>query len=169
MSSHDDRIRSIQTSFQQATDQLIDLLQELDDTKAMRAPAEAWTPAQIGSHVAKTNEFLAAVMAGGVADMNVPKPADFKESLASMQLPDKVKTFPALEPAAGTTKGDAVAQLRKAAEVFAGALPAATNERCSSTCIKMPFGAIFSVYEVGEFAAGHVHRHIGQVHRTVAS
>ena len=169
MSAHDDRIRSIQASFQQATNQLIDLLQQLDDAKATRAPAEAWTPAQIGSHVAKTNEFLAAVMAGSVADMNVPKPADFKESLASMKLPDKVKTFPTLEPAAGTTKGDAVTQLKKAAEAFARALPAATNERCSSTCVKMPFGATFSVYEVGEFAAGHVQRHIGQVQRTVAS
>ena len=66
MSAHEDRIRSIQTSFQQATDQLISLLQQLDDATAMRAPADAWTPAQIGSHVAKTSEFLATAMAGGV-------------------------------------------------------------------------------------------------------
>jgi hypothetical protein len=169
MSAHDDRIRSIQSSMQQATDELVSLLQQLDDAKSMRAPADAWSPAQIGSHVAKTNEFLATVIAGGVAGMEVPKPAEFKESLASLRLPAKVQTFPALEPAAGTTTGDAVAQLKKANDAFAKALPAATDARCSCTCIKMPFGPVFSVYEVGEFAAAHVHRHIGQVKRAVAA
>jgi hypothetical protein len=33
----------------------------------------------------------------------------------------------------------------------------------------MPFAVVFSIYEVGEFAAGHVHRHIGQLKRTIAT
>ena len=169
MKSHEDRVLGIQSAFSGATDQLIACLQQLDDHIVTRAPAGAWTPAQIGCHVALTNEFLAAVLSGAVADMNVSRPNGFQETLATLQLPDRVKTFPALEPPAGATRGEAVAKLRQSAEVFAKALPAATSERCGTMCVKMPFGVVFSIYEVGEFAAGHIHRHIGQVNRTVAS
>jgi len=169
MAGHDDRIRNIQSVFGQANDQMIARLQALDDATATRGPADAWTPAQIGLHVALTNEFLSAVLSGGVKEMSIPRPDGFTETLASLQLPDKVKTFPVLEPPAGTSKADAVARLRQSAEVFARALPTATSERCAGTCIKMPFGVVFSLYEVGEFATGHIHRHIRQVNRTVGA
>ena len=64
---------------------------------------------------------------------------------------------------------DAVAKLRRSADVFTKALPTATSDRCASVCVKMPFGVIFSIYEVGEFAAGDIHRHLNQVKRTLAS
>ena len=168
MKSHEDRVRGIHSTFSEATDHLIACLQQLNDNIVTRAPAGAWTPAQIGCHVALTNEFLAAVLSGAVGEMNVPRPDGFQETLATLQLPDRVKTFPALEPPAGASKRDAVAKLRQSADVFAKSLSAATSERCGSVCVKMPFGVVFSIYEVGEFATGHIHRHIGQVNRTVA-
>lgn len=169
MAAHDERIRTIRAAFGQANDQLIARLQALDDATATEGPVDAWTPAQIGPHVALTNAFLSAVLSGDVKEMTGPRPDAFTETLATLQLPDKVKTFPALEPSAGTSKSDAVAQLRQSADTFAKAPPTATHERCASTCITMPFGAVLSLYEVGEFATGHIHRHIAQVNRTVGA
>jgi hypothetical protein len=63
----------------------------------------------------------------------------------------------------------AIAKLRSSAESFASALAATAPDRYATSCVKMPFGAMFSVYEVGEFMGAHVHRHLGQMDRTVGS
>jgi len=169
MATHAARIRNIESEFGQAIDQLIARLRALDDAAATHQSAEGWTPAQIGVHVALTNEFLSAVIRGDVKEMYVPRQDDFTESFATLQLPDKVKTFPALEPPTGASKSDAAEKLHQSGETFAHALPTATLERCVSTCVKMPFGVLFSLYEVAEFATSHVHRHIAQVNRTVGA
>ncbi|MBM3778992.1 MAG: DinB family protein [Acidimicrobiia bacterium] len=169
MSAHEDRINGIRTAFEQATAQLVASLEALDDTRATTPPASGWNAAQIGWHVALSTEFLSGVMAGRVAEMNVPRPPDFRETLATMQFPDKVQTFPMLEPPATVTRADTVAKLQASRQLVRDALSAATPDRCASTCIEMPFGTMFSVYEVGEFMAAHVTRHIGQLKRTVGS
>jgi len=167
--THDDRIRSIDNTFITANGELIAAIERLNDQAATRRPSDGgWSAAQIGYHVALTNEFLSAVMSGGVAEMAVPKPAGFQEALATLELPAKVKTFPALEPPADTSRADAIAKLTGSAGAFAQALGTVSQERCAGTCIQMPFKAVFSLYEVGEFAVGHVHRHIGQLQRTTA-
>jgi hypothetical protein len=169
MNTHATRIGNIESDFGQAIDQLMARLHALDDAAATRQSASGWTPAQIGVHDALTNDFLAAVIRGDVKEMSVPRQADFTESLATLQLPDKVKTFSALEPPADASKADAVARLRQSGQTFEKALPTVTPERCVSTCIKMPFGVVFSLYEVGEFATSHVHRHVAQVDRAAGA
>ena len=169
MMTHDDRIRSIQTNFVEALNQLIARLDALDDRTATKNPADGWNAAQIGWHVATTNEFLSGALKGDVPDMSIPKPDGFKEQLATLQLPDRVKTFPSLEPPAGASRAEAVAKLRASADAFAKALATATPDRCATMCVQMPFGVAFSIYEVGEFTGAHIHRHIGQVNRTVAA
>ncbi len=74
MASHDDRMGGIGDAFAQANQLLIGRLQALDDGAATRSSGGAWTPAQIGLHVALTNEFLSAVLSGQVEQMNVPRP-----------------------------------------------------------------------------------------------
>ena len=46
---------------------------------------------------------------------------------------------------------------------------AVTPDRCNSQCVNMPFGVAFSLYELGEFTVGHIHRHRGQVDRTLGN
>jgi hypothetical protein len=77
------------------------------------------------------------------------------------------ETFPALEPPESTSKVEAIGGLRGSGETFARAVETVTLDRCASCAIQMPFGPLFSLYEVGEFTAAHVHRHIGQLRRTV--
>ena len=168
MATHDDRIATLNAAFLKANDEMIARLEGLDDAAAGRNPGEGWNAAQIGAHVALTTEFLSAVLAGKVAEMVVPRPDGFTEQLATMQMPDRVKTFPQLEPG-DASRQDAVAKLRASAEAFAGAVAAATPERCDATCIAMPFGATFSLYEVGEFMGAHVSRHAGQMERTLGA
>jgi hypothetical protein len=119
MAMHHDRVRAIDAAFRDANDQLIASLQQLDDrTAAQRPAAGGWSAAQIGCHVALTNGFLSTVMGGGVAEMDVPKPDGFQETLATLQLPDKVQTFPALEPPGAASKADALAKLRASVDVL---------------------------------------------------
>jgi hypothetical protein len=168
MAAHDDRIRAIRTSFDQALDQLTAHLDALDDHAATKQPADGWSAAQIGWHVALTNDFLSGVLGGGVPDMIVPKPEGFVEQLATMPFPDRVKTFPALEPPADASRAEASARLRASGETFTRALASASPERCATSCVQMPFGAVFSLYELGEFMGAHIERHIGQFDRTLA-
>ena len=168
MAAHDDRIRAIRTNFDQALDRLMAHLDALDDRTAAKQPADGWSAAQIGWHVALTNDFLSSVMGGGVPNMIVPKPEGFVEQMATTPFPDRVKTFPALEPPVGASRAEASARLRASGEAFSRALASASPERCATTCVQMPFGAVFSLYELGEFTGSHIERHIGQFDRTLA-
>jgi len=168
MASHEERVGAIRSAFAEANDRMIARLEQLEPTVAVRDTGAAWTAAQIGWHTAKTTEFLAGALAGEIAEMSIPVPDDFTEQLSSLQLPDRIKTFPFLEPPDEVSKQDAVTKLRASAGAFADALSAATAERCASTCVKMPFG-VFSIYEVGEFTCAHIHRHLAQIDRTVES
>jgi len=166
--THEERVVAIRSAFAEANDRMIGRLDRLEPAVAIRTTDAGWTAAQIGWHTAKTTEFLAGALAGEIADMSIPVPDDFTEELASLQLPDKIKTFPFLEPPDEVSKEDALTKLRASADTFTDALGAATAERCASTCVKMPFG-VFSIYEVGEFTCAHIHRHLAQIDRTVES
>ncbi len=165
---HDERVRAIRGGFARANGQLIADIEAIDETAAAARREDGWNPAQIGWHVAVTNEFLAGAMSGRIPEMNLAKPPDFEESLATRQLPDKIKTFPRLEPPESASKAEAIRRLRTSGETFQTAVDTITRERAASAAVQMPFG-VFSVYEVGEFTAAHVHRHIGQLKQTVGS
>jgi len=168
MSEHEDRLRAIRNAFTAANGELIGAIESLDDATVATAPEGAWNAAQIGWHVATTNEFLAGAMAGAIADLVVPRSDDFSEQLAGMEFPQKIKTFPQLEPPADTTRETAISQLKASESAFAGALDRVTESRCAEECVRLPFG-VFSLYEIGEFTAVHVRRHLGQLRRTVAT
>jgi len=168
MARHEDRVGAIRSAFTEANDRMIARLDQLEPTVAVDSTGAGWTAAQIGWHTAKTTEFLAGALAGEIEDMSIPVPDDFTEQLASLQLPDRMRTFPFLEPPDEVSKEDALTRLRASAGTFTDALSTATAERCASTCVKMPFG-VFSIYEVGEFTCAHIHRHLAQIDRTVES
>lgn len=167
MSEHQERMQRIRQNFATANAELIGAIERLDDATAGHAEPGAWNPAQIGWHVATTTEFLSGGMAGTIAQVMVPRPEDFHEQLAEIKLPEKIKTFPMLEPPADAARDTAVAKLRASEAVFAKACDAVSEDRCAAQCVQLPFG-VFSLYEIGEFTTAHIHRHMGQVQRTVA-
>ncbi len=165
--THDERIHAIQVACAETTTRLAERLEALDDATATSAPAACWTPAQIAWHVALVNEVLAAALAGRVKSMQVPRPADFAETLATRQFPDKAKAPASAEPPADAARSEAATRLRRSADAIARAVATVTPDRVAAEAVRMPFG-IFSLYEVGEFVAGHTKRHIRQLRQTVS-
>jgi len=168
MPEHDERMSAIRNAFGSANDEMIAAIEALDADAAAKAPEGAWNVARIGWHVGTTTEFLAGAMSGAIAAVVVPRPDGFEETLASLELPQKIQTFPQLEPPADVSRETAIEKLRASADAFAGAADTVTSERCGTVCVQLPFG-VFSLYEIGEFTAAHIRRHLGQVERTLAA
>jgi hypothetical protein len=169
MSVHAQRVQAVRDMFAQANDTLASEVDTLDRATAVRNPApDSWNAAQLAHHVALTNGFLSGAISGSIAEVMKPRPADFQETLASMDLSAPIETFSILEPPEDADPGDAVSRLRESQDIFFNALDTVSEERCGAECIELPFG-LFSLYEVAEFAAAHVVRHTGQMRRAVES
>jgi len=166
---HDDRIRNAVSSFEEANNRLIRLLEGLNDEAAKKAPAgSGWNAAQIGYHVAMTNELFADVLTGSVPFAQ-PAPSGFAENPDVFSAaPSKIETLPPLEPPAATTRQEAVAKLRSAQPVTVGAVKGLTPERATGHIMQLSFGAI-TLYQAAEFLAPHTTRHIAQVERATSS
>lgn len=166
---HDDRIRNAVSSFEDANTRLVRMLEGLNDEAATKAPADGgWSAAQVGYHVAMTNELFAGVLTGAVP-LAQPVPAGFAENPNVFStVPSKVETGPPLQPPAGTTRQDAVAKLRSAQPAIVGAMKALTAERAAGHIMQLPFGPI-TLYQAAEFMGPHTTRHIAQVERVTSS
>jgi len=167
--AHQSRIEGIVTAFNAAHDQLIASLEQLSEAAAAQRPQDGgWTPAQIGWHVAATNDLLGQIITGE-APLAQPAAEGFVENPAVFEgLPAKVQTFPQLVPPAGVTRDEALGRLRESAGPLAAKLRAMSQERAAGHCVAFPFGTL-SLYQLGEFAAGHVARHHGQLQRAIAA
>lgn len=166
---HNDRIRNAVSSFEEANTRLVRMLEGLNDEAAKKAPKDGgWSAAQVGYHVAMTNELFAGILAGTVA-LSQPAPAGFAENAGVFSaVPAKIETAPPLQPPAGTTRQDAVAKLRSAQTVIVGAIRALTADRATGHIMQLPFGPV-SLYQAAEFLGPHTTRHIAQVERVTAS
>lgn len=166
---HADRIHSAISSFEEANSRLIRMLEGLNDEAAKKVPSDGgWSAAQVGYHVAMTNELFAGVLAGSVP-LAQPAPAGFAENPAIFSaVPSKVETAPPLQPPAGTTRQDAVSKLRSAQTVIVGAMKALTPERATGHIMELPFGLV-TLYQAAEFMGPHTSRHIAQVQRVTAT
>jgi len=148
---------------------MIAALERLNDAAAMHTPAGGgWTAAQIGYHVATTNDFLGGILTGAIPKAVAP-PAGFQENPnVFSQLPTKVTTFAALEPPANVTRAQAISKLRESTAQTVKAIEGLNAERASGQVVEFPFGKI-SLYQLAEFIGGHVVRHHAQFQRATAS
>ena len=167
--SHQNRIHASVSAFLSASEAMIAALERLNDAAASQSPASGgWSAAQIGYHVATTNDFLAGILIG-VIPKAVPAPAGFVEKADLFsQLPTKITTFEALEPPANVTRTQAIAKLRESTAQAVKAIEGLSAERASGHVVEFPFGAI-SLYQLAEFIDGHVVRHQAQLQRAPAS
>jgi hypothetical protein len=166
--AHHERIDAQQAAFTAAMKNFEDTISRLDEGSATKVSAAGgWTAAQIAWHVGQTNELLAGVLSGQVP-MATPAPEGFAENPNVFAgVPDKVKTFPQLEPPAGTTRADGLAKLTASAQPYVESLRALSAERAGGYCVDFPFGKL-SLYQIADFAAAHVDRHHQQVQRAIA-
>jgi hypothetical protein len=149
-------------------DELIATIDRLDAASAARRPQDGgWTPAQIGWHVATTNDLLGGVISGSVP-MATPAPEGYTENGGAFSgIPAKVQTFPQLEPPAAVTREEALTRLRASKPQFVSVVQGLEGGRATGYCVQFPFG-LLSMYQLAEFAAKHATRHLGQIERVVA-
>lgn len=166
--SHQNRVHASVSAFKTANDALIGALERLNDEAATRSPqAGGWTAAQIGCHVAITNDFLAGVLTGAVP-VAIQAPAGFAENPDVFKnVPTKIDTFPQLHPPTAATRADAIATLRKSAGNTVKAIESLDPERATKYCVQFPMGML-SMYQLADFVAGHVVRHQQQLQRATA-
>jgi DinB family protein len=163
-----DRAATILARFSAAHAALVGKLRELPpDTVEQSPAADAWSPAQIGYHVAITNDWVAAVLEGTAPPKAEPAPAGFMEAFNPKAIPARLKTFPTLEPPKMVSCEVALDKLRASGHRVSKAMASLTAERGSGYCVTLPFGTL-SLFELADFTTGHVIRHIGQIERTVA-
>jgi hypothetical protein len=161
-----DRAASILARFNAAHTSLVNRLRELPPGACEQRPApEAWTAAQIGCHVALTNEWIAAVLTGSTP-MAQPAPADFKEQFNPGGLPERLKTYPQLEPPNPVSRDAALERLRTSGQHMSKAIASLGPDRGAGYTVTLPFGML-SLFELADFSAAHVARHCHQQERTV--
>lgn len=167
--SHNDRIQNSITNFRSAMDAMIATLERLSDEAAGRQPVDGgWSAAQIGVHVAISNELLAGAITGAVP-MATAVPADFVENPnVWSNVPSKVQTFPQLDPPASPARTEAVSRLRTSVPGVVKAIESLSEDRAKGHCVTFPFGDL-SMYQFADFVGGHVARHSGQIQRAVAA
>lgn len=160
-----DRVTTILARFQSAQNAIVGKLRELPPESAEHRPAaEAWSAAQIGFHVATTNEWIAGVL-NGSTPMAQPAPAGFAETFSPKSLPAKIKTSPSLEPPAVVSAEVALERLRASGHNLSKAIASLSTERGASHCVTLPFGTL-SLFELADFTTAHVLRHISQIERS---
>jgi len=166
--SHQNRIHASVSAFQTANDAMIVALERLNDEVATRAPkGGGWNAAQIGCHVAITNDFLAGVLTGAVP-VAILAPAGFSENPEAFKnAPSKIETFPQLMPPPAATRAEAIATLRKSAGNTVKAIESLDSERATKYCVPFPMGQL-SMYQLADFIGGHVMRHQQQLQRATA-
>ena len=133
-----------------------------DPTRA--AKDGGWTGAQVGWHIARSNELLSGALTGSVA-MAQAIPPDFQEDAEVVsRFPAKVQTFPQLEPPAGVTRQEAIAMLRASIDTTVTAFRSLSEARARGQFVKFPMGPL-TMYQFADFTVGHVSRHQQQLER----
>lgn len=166
--THENRIQNAINVFEEANGRMVRLLEGLSDDAARRAPGDGkWNAAQVGYHVAVTNELFAGILSGGVP-LTKPAPDGFVENPAVFQsIPESLQTLPPLEPPAAAARDEAIAKLRSAQAALVAAMKALPPARATSEILQLPFGTI-NMYQAAEFTGAHVHRHLDQINRCTA-
>lgn len=167
--AHLSRVRHLREAFASANEHLVARLRAAHDHPAERPHGDGWSAAQTAWHVAAVNTRFAALIAGDVPAAG-PLGKDFVErpwAAVAAEIPDRLQAPSAALPPPHVTRHDAIAALEASAVKFARALDTLTPERGATTGITHQVVGTINLYQVGEWAAAHVHRHDLQVGRAL--
>ncbi|CAN5871503.1 hypothetical protein BH18ACI5_BH18ACI5_10410 [soil metagenome] len=159
------RVRHLREAFSSANERLVGRLRAAADAAAETSIGSAWSAAQVGWHVAAVNTRFAALIEGEVPAAK-PLPAHFREkpwAEIEAAMPEKIDAPTSAHPPAGVTRHDVIAALEASGLKMARALDTLTPERGSSLGVTNALVGTINLYQVGEWAAGHVERHVRQV------
>jgi len=158
-----DRAAGILARFTAAQTTLLTKLREMPPGAAQhRTDEEHWSAAQLGCHVALTNELIASVITGA-EPMAKPAPPGFRETFAGGSA-GMVKVFPTLQPPDIVGRDAALERLRLSGQRLSKAIASLTPERGSGYVVELPIGTL-SLFELADYTANHVARHAAYVER----
>jgi hypothetical protein len=168
--THAERVARTAEAFEAAMARFLSRL-ESAPAEAAERPAEGggWSAAQIGWHVAATNEGFAALVDGSRPMARAPEPGFEETPFADIQsrVPDKLEAPDMFAPPASVTRDEALARARASAQRFATAYRALDEQRAGWT-IKSILG-LLTVAQVGDWAVAHVIRHNAQAKRALGA
>jgi DinB superfamily len=168
---HAARVARLRAAFAEANNRFLTRLRGADDEEAVRAPAGGgWSAAQIGWHVAAVSSRFARLISG-----ELPGAAPLGEGFRERSWSEIVSGMPAgleapgpAQPPAAVTRAQAVALVEASGDLMTRALDGVTPERGSRFGIVDPIvGGAISLYQVAEWATGHIIRHNQQAKRTL--
>lgn len=165
------RVRHLREAFSSANERLVGALRRADDAAAHRQADGGWSAAQVGWHVAAVNRRFAALLAGDLPAAR-PLPPDFVErrwAEIAAAIPGKLEAASAALPPPAVTRHDAIAALESSAVQMARALDTLTPERGATIGVTSPVVGTINLYQVGDWAAAHVERHLAQAERALTA
>lgn len=163
-----DRAATILARFTATYSTFTSKLRDLPSGIAEEKPdPHSWSPTQIGSHVAMVNEWIAEVL-NGSASLAEPQPAGFQETFDATGLPPTQETFPTLVPPARVGHDAVLERLRTSSQHLTKAIASLSSDRGAGYTVRLNFGTL-SLFELADYAATHMKRHLAQVDRTVGA
>jgi len=163
------RIERVLAAFWDANARLVARLESASETEAVTAHVPgAWTPAQIGAHVATFNTLLASLVSGERPGAS-PAPPDFVERpwtdiQASLLSP--VEAPQSLHPPVSSTRAASLAALGEAAGAIVQAFSGLSEPRSTFT-ISHPRVGTISLVQAGDWIVAHTIRHNAQMKRVL--
>ena len=163
------RVERVLAGFQDANARLAARLESASEAEAATPPAAgAWSPAQIGSHVATFNALLAGLVSGARPGAR-PASSDFVERpwvdiQATLMSP--VAAPQALHPRAGITRTASLTALGEAAGQVVSAFSGLTDDRAALTIAHPRVGTV-TLLQTGDWIVAHTIRHNAQMKRAL--
>lgn len=168
-SEHLARVRHLRESFVEANERLVARLRKATDGAAQQVPADGWSAAQIGWHVAAVTTRFAGLISGDL-DGAQPLPADFHErawSEIAAAVPSPLTARGPVVPPASVVRSEAIAALEASGSRMARAFDTLTRERGGRMGITHQVVGTITLYQLGDWATAHVIRHNRQAKRVL--
>lgn len=163
-----DRAATVLARFNATHSSFVAKLRDLPPGVAETRPSpEAWSPAQVACHVAMSNEWVSGVLTGATPGAQAAVPG-FCEAFEPGLLPATEETFPDMVPSPHVSRETAFERLRTSNQHLMKAIASLPTERGSGWCVTTAFGTL-SLFELADFAATHMTRHLAQVERRLAA
>ena len=163
--NHLARVRHLREAFSSANEKLVGRLRGAEDAAAEKTDGTGWSAAQVGWHVAAVNTRFAALISGDAPNAK-PLPEGFEPkpwTEIEAGMPERLEAPGAVVPPGPVRRQEAVAALESSAVKMARALDTLTAERGGKLGVTNPLVGTINLYQVGDWAAGHVERHLRQV------
>jgi uncharacterized damage-inducible protein DinB len=128
----------------------------------VRPDRDSWSPAQIGCHIAMSNEWIANALAG--LEPHARPIAERMSAFDPSGLAPTEESFPALVPPNPVSREVALERLRNSSQRVSRAIAALSSERGTTEGVTLAVGTM-SLYELADYAATHMARHLAQVER----